>query len=375
MNTQSTFVAMDQKSHFILLGYMTIDELSKSTYVDHQLPSLPETHKDNGYQRLLNDGRVKKAANYLRDTPNAFFPCITLNSRTGIDLCSDGTILLTQNLLAIVDGQHRVRAAEHLANTDNVYKNFKIPVQIIVGAKKQKECGIFVDQNINQKKMDVALARQILAVYEREEGFPTLTPKQRRNRIIPQVFSSMKSDTNSIWFRKLHSPNDGRKTQVRHRSLSESNRNENLLSLGIWFSTLDSVYTLLSKDEVFSKYGEQEQIEEFQKIVEGFWELVQKYSHENMNLEPFQYIQMTSKGVRILHHVLKDIIRALQLQNEEVTKDNMEQFFDDFDYLKEDFQWRNFDGVKGYLTTLGTGGFAYKEFIKDTSLETALMTL
>ena len=183
----------------------------------------------------------------------------------------------------------------------------------------------------------------------------------------------MRNDADSIWYRKLFSPNEGTPKRQQLRTSRNQNRNEKLTSLGIWFQTLDRVYGTLLKNDDFKDYTEEAQIVVFQGIIEDFWQLVKDHSHQDLFNEPYLYSIMTSKGVRVLHLALNDIIKALELEGDFPTKETMTPFVEDFDYLRVDSDWKNTKVEKGFLTTFGSANVAYDQFKDNTYLNTCFM--
>jgi DGQHR domain-containing protein len=124
-----------------------------------------------GYQRVLNEGRAKRLADYLVDAHKAreaFLP-------TSIFLATDQTLSFDEatSILIIdttkvgpfnvVDGQHRIRGLVLASEKDSDLDNFEVPVNIAVGLDEISQMCHFLIVNTTQKSVDRAIEQQIVA--------------------------------------------------------------------------------------------------------------------------------------------------------------------------------------------------------------------
>lgn len=124
-----------------------------------------------GYQRLLNEGRAKRLAEYLIDgheEGDAFLP-------TSIFLATDKDIEFDETTNTInfdisqvgpfnvVDGQHRIAGLVRAAEKDPSLLGFEVPVNIAVGLDDISQMCHFLIVNTTQRSVDKAIEQQIVA--------------------------------------------------------------------------------------------------------------------------------------------------------------------------------------------------------------------
>ncbi len=124
-----------------------------------------------GYQRVLNEARAKRLAEYLLEghkAREAFLPT-SIFLATGRLLAFDATTnILTIDTekvgpFNVVDGQHRIRGLILAAEKDGAMDDFEIPVNIGVGLDDISQMCHFLIVNTTQKSVDRAIEQQIVA--------------------------------------------------------------------------------------------------------------------------------------------------------------------------------------------------------------------
>lgn len=130
-----------------------------------------DADEGTGYQRVLNEARAKRLADYLLEghkALEAFLP-------TSVFLATDKLLPFDEakNLLTIdesktgafnvVDGQHRLRGLVLAAEKDPTLNEFEVPVNIAVGLSKVSQMAHFLIVNTTQKAVDKAIEQQIVA--------------------------------------------------------------------------------------------------------------------------------------------------------------------------------------------------------------------
>lgn len=130
-----------------------------------------DADEGTGYQRLLNESRAKRLADYLLDGSKAleaFLP-------TSIFLATDKLLPFddTKHTVTIdhektgafnvVDGQHRIRGLVLAAEKDPSLDNFEIPVNIAVNLNPVHQMAHFLIVNTTQRSVDKAIEQQIVA--------------------------------------------------------------------------------------------------------------------------------------------------------------------------------------------------------------------
>lgn len=131
----------------------------------------PDDVNDKGYQRLLNQGRANKLADYVlrgQDHQDAFLPTsIFLATHKSIPYDAQHNLLSidTDSLcpFSVVDGQHRLEGLRKAAAHDERVLNFEIPVNIAVELSKIAQMCHFLIVNTTQKSVDKSVEQRIIA--------------------------------------------------------------------------------------------------------------------------------------------------------------------------------------------------------------------
>ena len=186
----------------------------------------PSNASDSGYQRILNQARAKKLADYILkglDRQDAFLPTsVFLATSKAVSLSEDGSILLNTSETGpfnVVDGQHRLEGLKMAAMKDDRALEFQVPVNIAVGLPKLHQMCHFLIVNTTQKSVDESVAQQITARLTdavNVEDMPslpkwiqTIVEKGEVNRAVKLV-AFLNSESNSPWYGKINMANDDR---------------------------------------------------------------------------------------------------------------------------------------------------------------------
>ena len=124
-----------------------------------------------GYQRILNQGRAKRLADYLLDGQSegdAFLPTsIFLATSKNIPFDSlTNTITFEVNEVGpfnVVDGQHRIAGLMMAAEKNPDLLEFEIPANIASGLDDISQMCHFLIVNTTQRSVDQAVEQQIIA--------------------------------------------------------------------------------------------------------------------------------------------------------------------------------------------------------------------
>ena len=193
-------------------GFYTVDTLDPKS--------------DEGYQRLLNNGRAKKLADYVvkgQDTHDAYLP-------TSILLATDKAILFSEQNntveidtsylgpLSVVDGQHRLEGLKMAAKKDPRVLDFEVPVNLAVNLSHIVQMCHFLIVNTTQKSVDKAVEQRITARLTQAlnvEDMPSL-PRWIYQRVqLGDVDKALKfvaylnETTGSPWKGKVKMANEG----------------------------------------------------------------------------------------------------------------------------------------------------------------------
>ena len=184
----------------------------------------PDNDSDKGYQRLLNNSRAKRLADYIIDgqeTKDAFLPTsIFMATDKNIDFnVGDNTIEIDLDLVgpfSIVDGQHRVEGLRMAAEKDNRVLDFEVPVNIAINLPKIAQMCHFLIVNTTQKSVEKGVEQRI---YQRLtqaleiEDIPKLprwiskTIGKGEDDLALQYVDFLNSDNESPWFNKIKMAN------------------------------------------------------------------------------------------------------------------------------------------------------------------------
>jgi DGQHR domain-containing protein len=177
-----------------------------------------------GYQRVLNETRAKRLADYLLEGHKAFEAFLP----TSVFLATDKLLPFDEgkNLLTIdesktgafnvVDGQHRLRGLVLAAEKDPTLNEFEVPVNIAVGLSKVSQMAHFLIVNTTQKAVDKAIEQQIVARltemidFERTPVLPKWIQRQvdkGEDARALAIVAHLNDESTSPWFGKIRMAN------------------------------------------------------------------------------------------------------------------------------------------------------------------------
>ena len=131
----------------------------------------PSSAGDSGFQRLLNQARAKKLADYIvmgQDRQDAFLPTsvfLATHKNLDFDSATNSISFNTETVgpFSVVDGQHRLEGLRLAANKDDRVLEFAVPVNIAANLEKLHQMCHFLVVNTTQKSVDKAVEQRILA--------------------------------------------------------------------------------------------------------------------------------------------------------------------------------------------------------------------
>ena len=195
----------------------------------------PKDPGDSGYQRLLNQARARKLADYIvngQDRQDAFLPTsVFLATDKPLDFDeTTNTINFNTNTIGpfnVVDGQHRLEGLKMAANKDDRVLEFMVPVNIAVNLPKLHQMCHFLIVNSTQKSVDKAVEQRIMARLTEAldvEDMPSL-PKWILNVVergevekAVKLVIFLNEEPDSPWFRKIKMANDPASNTINQRS-------------------------------------------------------------------------------------------------------------------------------------------------------------
>lgn len=131
----------------------------------------PAEQGNSGYQRVLNQGRARKLADYVvkgQENQDAFLP-------TSVFLATDKSIEFDHvtntirfdtddiGAFSVVDGQHRLEGLKMAAIKDDRVLELDVPVNIAVDLPKIAQMCHFLIVNTTQKSVEKAVEQRIIA--------------------------------------------------------------------------------------------------------------------------------------------------------------------------------------------------------------------
>ena len=185
----------------------------------------PEDPGDKGFQRLLNQSRAKKLADYIvkgQDTKDAFLPTsVFLATHKDVPFDSAAHTLEIDSAsigpFSVVDGQHRLEGLRMAAMKDERVLDFEVPVNIAVKLPKIHQMCHFLIVNTTQKSVDKSVEQRIVARLTdalNVEDMPSL-PKWILNTVergevekAVKYVDYLNSTEDSPWFSKIQMANE-----------------------------------------------------------------------------------------------------------------------------------------------------------------------
>ena len=196
----------------------------------------PSAAGDSGYQRLLNQARARKLADYIvkgQDNQDAFLPTsVLLATDKPLDFdASTNTINFDTAIIgpfSVVDGQHRLEGLKMAAKKDHRVREFVVPVNIAVNLPKLHQMCHFLIVNTTQKSVDKAVEQRIVARLTEAldvEDIPSL-PKWILNVVergevekAVRLADFLNEEPNSPWCGKIRMANDPSANMINQRSM------------------------------------------------------------------------------------------------------------------------------------------------------------
>lgn len=184
----------------------------------------PTDSSDNGYQRVLNETRARRLADYLilgLESQDSFLPTSVFLA-TSQDLIYDdhsGFLTIDTDVsgpFSVVDGQHRLEGLRLAAEKDSRLLNFEMPVNIAVKLPHLHQMCHFLIVNSTQKSVDKSVEQRIMSRLTAAvdvEDIPSL-PRWIRKIVdrgevdhAIKIVDYLNSNVESPWHDKVSLPN------------------------------------------------------------------------------------------------------------------------------------------------------------------------
>jgi DGQHR domain-containing protein len=195
----------------------------------------PTNPGDKGYQRLLNEARARRLADYVingLDAQDSFLPTsVFLATAAPLDYEEETSTLTIDPAItgafSVVDGQHRLEGLRIAAQKDDRTLDFELPVNIAVELPHLHQMCHFLIVNSTQKSVDKSVEQRIISRLTAAvdvEDVPTLPRWIQRivergdvDRAV-KLIDYLNSEPDSPWKGRIRLPNsiDNSKTVKQH---------------------------------------------------------------------------------------------------------------------------------------------------------------
>ncbi len=177
----------------------------------------PDISAEGGYQRSLDEKRIKKIKTFLESKYKMVLPIIPTSIVLSIRKNSispltfeDGKLIIGDDAtLYVVDGQHRVWGVK-----DHKIDNYEVPVTIINGLNQHQEAAQFLVINSSQKKVDPSLQLRVLYYSEQKlmenliDEIKNVIPWKAWKLEALRIAIALENDPENPWYKKVKVPNE-----------------------------------------------------------------------------------------------------------------------------------------------------------------------
>jgi DGQHR domain-containing protein len=202
---------------------LKVSDLKRPNF--YAISKLDPVDAGSGYQRLLNEGRAKRLADYLIDgqtEKDAYLPTsifLATNKDIPFDPAANTITFDVSDIgpFNVVDGQHRIAGLVMAAEKNPEMLEFEIPVNIAVNLDEISQMCHFLIVNTTQRSVDRAIEQQIVARLTKMIGLektPTM-PRWIRRQVEKgedaralAVATHLNDDPASPWYGKIRMAND-----------------------------------------------------------------------------------------------------------------------------------------------------------------------
>ena len=184
-----------------------------------------DASEGTGYQRILNEARAKRLADYLLDghkALEAFLPTsifLATDKLIAFDAETNSVRIESEKIgpFNVVDGQHRIRGLVLAAEKDSSLDDFEIPVNIAVNLDPISQMAHFLIVNTTQRSVDKAIEQQIVArltdliEFEKTPVLPKWIQRQvdkGEDARALQIVQHLNDEKDSPWYGKIRMAND-----------------------------------------------------------------------------------------------------------------------------------------------------------------------
>ena len=297
------FIAMKQMNITILIGCMSIRELSRYCQAD-VYTEIGE--KEDGYLFGPDKSRTEKMARYLKSAGLPLTPTTVLLSYRGQLVDSDPidgvvTVEIPEGkCFWIIDGQHRIEGFKFAIEEYGLKRLWEsqLPVVILDRFKQVDEANVYLVLNDTMKRNRTDRAHNLLVSKKYGDEWTGITKIYREEGRMWEIKSSkicaiLNQDENSRWRGRIQLANE--ESTERH-AVRELSFNQSL--------------KLLSNKEPYKNQPAMELAELLKRYWDAWKETV-KFEAEDCN----KYVLWKSTGVFVCNALLVDILKELIASN------------------------------------------------------------
>ena len=277
------------------VGVIQVDDLISR----HRIPYW-EHEKKQGYQRNLEERRVKKFSQELKEGKVSVPTSLLLSVRDASFkpiLVSGGMYEFQlpppgESIFYVVDGQHRLIALKNLVEEepDGEWAKWRISIVVFFGADENSEMNQFHIVNSNAKSVKTDLALELLAErVERDSGLMADLISKKQDWKVQALRLTEKVSMRGEWLERIQFAGQQKgNTVIRSNSFVSS-------------------FRIAYKDTMFKSFDPQSRVQ----IVRAYWAGIRKILPECFD-EPRLYALQKTVGVFVLHQLLPDAIMRVK---------------------------------------------------------------
>jgi DGQHR domain-containing protein len=311
----------------LLVTKMRAGDLADFTKVDHYVNSKSFDDANQGYQRPVEQPRVKKFANWLRreaeDGGQVRMPTAVLLSARSTDvvLSPNGTVTLkSRNKLPLIDGQHRSRGFEYAIDQKGLteFADFEIPVVIMQDIDKVGEMKQFRTVNGEQKSVRTDLVNMILTQLVEREGEESVREAEHWKVVASHVVKRLNEDPNGPWFDRIVMP-DQRTYSKEEQAENSELRHRRIARATSFITALKPIENYISHVQP-GRQTIQEKAELLFNVVDAFWRAVRDMNPDCFD-EANNYVMLKTPGIFALHRLCLHVMKDMYIGRREWTQD------------------------------------------------------
>jgi DGQHR domain-containing protein len=277
----------------LVLGVMDAGTLAERFVIPRR-----DHRRKTGYQREASISRVNRIVADLREKKIDLPTAILLNLRTfdrvkNLRVTTESTTLVMENEpLFVVDGQHRVEALKKLvAEEPEGWSDFEIPFVCMLGASPDQEMEQFYIVNSTAKSVRTDLALDLLK--QRAESnvdvMTTLIERGQAWKVKGQTVVEELERLSTIWRGKVRFPGDASADKI-------------IASAGMVSALKQPLST-----PYFGSITTENQV----KVLDAYWQGIRKILPEVFD-NPSQYTIQKATGVLVLHGLLVSVLEYVR---------------------------------------------------------------